>query len=486
MHNTMLRFYQVNATEEILTRFREGQFRISNLANPPGSGHTRIAVEVLRRVNQRPLQTPESVPTFASHYLTLTGEKLNERHGVLIVTHSTRHNIFQWKTELAGIDMNTYTLTTFAELRHLTAKHNTYSLVIIDTPLTRKHAALCNQIDVPYCLVLSSYISPVSVIGSITFRGARIEESILKRTFICTLTDAAVLTDYHIYQRTIYNIEHVSIETSPQCCHFMATEKYTDLLLALGSFDVLSLKTLTHERAQSASWYQMLVNSQRTTRPNELLANRRDYDAKATCPCCFGQTPRTLTICNHAFCAECIFKWLSTSNSTCPVCRHPLQYEDLIVERQADRPQLNFDHLLPFKTTLLRLLRYIQRTHVVIHTGWASSNTDSLAHTLRTYGYFATSMHKTGLKQKARILEDFLNPALSTIKVLLISQVAELANLDGLQNTVQVIINLKCSISTSHAKYLKSRVIRLGLTAGSGLYYYNVFESGAITQGHEL
>ena len=33
------------------------------------------------------------------------------------------------------------------------------------------------------------------------------------------------------------------------------------------------------------------------------------------------------TICNHLYCRDCIYKWLS-KNKTCPVCKHEFESEN--------------------------------------------------------------------------------------------------------------------------------------------------------------
>ena len=51
------------------------------------------------------------------------------------------------------------------------------------------------------------------------------------------------------------------------------------------------------------------------------------------CPICFNHLDdmnHIITNCGHAFCTQCIFKYITTEKELCPLCREKYTYEDLI------------------------------------------------------------------------------------------------------------------------------------------------------------
>lgn len=54
---------------------------------------------------------------------------------------------------------------------------------------------------------------------------------------------------------------------------------------------------------------------------------------KYKCPVCFDSMEEAAFAsinCGHVYCWHCIYKWMSTGEGTCPVCRKPCDPPDLI------------------------------------------------------------------------------------------------------------------------------------------------------------
>jgi hypothetical protein len=57
-----------------------------------------------------------------------------------------------------------------------------------------------------------------------------------------------------------------------------------------------------------------------TSQPQTCVVPLATIDAKDTCPICLITNVEVVTnVCNHAFCLQCITRWMSTHH-TCPIC----------------------------------------------------------------------------------------------------------------------------------------------------------------------
>lgn len=487
----MLRLYQQRAVDEILEHYRQGQYRIVNLRNPPGSGSTRIACEVITQFcHMRDILTVDRTVKFASYYITIpepprTRPARSPKPRVLIAIPSANHHLFQWLTELKNHPDDQYDIVTFDHIStnpHMHGKF--YDLLIVDSPLTHFHIQHCKLIESNFCLVLVSYLDLYLEARNLTFRGPTHahDNEIWRESSVTTLSIPQFTSEFHEYSCTIQYNPELQIEHNPTCLALLASQRFKALLYTLGAHVVSDFSALFKERANAQSWYTMLRNACVTTDPQSMLKtiNRgveRDTDQ---CPCCYDVQAEVLTPCNHAFCAECIFRWLSTSHDhSCPVCRQFIAFEDLILKCDSLEPYQISDQrpLISELSALLAKIRHSRKKHtpghVILRTGRSLHEGAHLARRLRERGFYAVSLHKCRGNQRARILEEFHTSVFREPKILVIHHPVELSNLDGLQRSVDTIIDMNSVLSPpNETKYLKARVLRIGIERGFCLHYY--------------
>lgn len=75
----------------------------------------------------------------------------------------------------------------------------------------------------------------------------------------------------------------------------------------------------------------------------KMVLNKKILLEKEECPICItilNQMNFIITDCGHAFCRECIFKYVTTDQEICPICRAKYTYDDLIKPFSAKEVEL--------------------------------------------------------------------------------------------------------------------------------------------------
>ena len=75
----------------------------------------------------------------------------------------------------------------------------------------------------------------------------------------------------------------------------------------------------------------------------KMVLNKKILLEKEECPICLtnlNQMNFIITECAHAFCRECIFKYVTTDQEICPICRAKYTYDDLIKPFSAKEVEL--------------------------------------------------------------------------------------------------------------------------------------------------
>lgn len=65
----------------------------------------------------------------------------------------------------------------------------------------------------------------------------------------------------------------------------------------------------------------------------KMVIYKKIISGNEECPICLDLLHKfnyVISECGHAFCTECIFKYITTEKEICPICREPYTYEDLV------------------------------------------------------------------------------------------------------------------------------------------------------------